>query len=135
MDELEQAIRQATALGGSWTGGQVRIMLQCIGSRVIGAVCDWEQGNENWGTVAKPNESVAYVLAKMPLVLVQDHFADFVRDCAVQAGAVLLSVPDFGAKKFRVPQEFLQTVFGRPLTSVVNYDALSINDLWYATAT
>jgi hypothetical protein len=135
MDELEQALRHSTALNGPWTPGHVREVLQCITSCITGASFDWEEGNENWASIWTAEDHIAKVSAKMPLVLVQKRYAEVIRDCAIRAGAMSLGVSSFAEGGFCVPKELLERIFGRPLTSVVNYDKLSINDLWYATAT
>ncbi len=123
------------ALRRRWTHAEVRQVLHGISSCVAGATYNWDQGNENWGFVDMPLGGGAQVSAKIPLILVEDRYVEAIRDCAVQAGAVLLSVSSFKTNVFHVSKELLETVFGRPLTSTVNYDMLSISDLYYATVT
>ena len=133
MLDLEQTLVKARSDRRPWTADIVRRMLDCIVDRFPASRSDWDAGNESWGVVSRPGQGIAYVCVKMPLVIVLSPFAEDVRDCARADGAVVFEVGDFDEHRYKVDKMLLESMFGKKLTSVVSYDDLSIQELWYAT--
>jgi hypothetical protein len=133
MDELQQAIVRARDSGRTWGRDNARRVLQSMTTCLPGTQYDWDEGNESWGMVFTPGHAVAYVSARLPLILVLQKHRHDVEGCVANAGAVLFSAEDFDESKFCVDRALLDQIFGGSRTPNVCYDKLSINDLWYAT--
>jgi hypothetical protein len=133
MGNLEKAIIDARDGFQPWTRDSVRHVLKCVTCRLPGAQYDWDETNENWGVISRTDQGIAYICAKVPLIVVAGTFAAEVKECVKDNEAVIFEVNNFDHKEHKVAKHVLEAIFGKMLTNVVSYEALSIRDLWYAT--
>lgn len=98
-------------------------------ARSLGGTVDWEPGDEEWGRVLRGHDVLALVAARFPLAMVVGPHPEPV----LVAGAHVVVVPSTTAPDYRVDREELEVAFGRPISTVVDLDRLSIGELWWAT--
>ena len=129
MINLTNDIKSAMALG-SRDHLRTANLLALLASHFDGIV-DWEQSDEEWGRVLVGQQMLAIVADRFPLVIVVESELP----PAVEDQAHVVRVQDMDGKDYQVDRSILEAAFGRPMTSNVNYDLMSIDELWWATAT
>ncbi len=134
--ELSPLFECAHRFSTSWNYESVRKALERLASSNSGAQIDWEKGDEQWGRVLVGNEVVAFVCAKLPLVAVHSKLSGIASGWAGnQDGAEVIVMDDFEAADFSVDRSLLERIFGREISSNLDYNAISISELWWATVT
>lgn len=126
MINLTNDIKSAMALG-SRDHRRTANLLALLASHFDGVV-DWEQGDEEWGRVLAGQQVLAIVADRFPLVIVVGG-----RTPPVGNLAHVVRVKDMDGKDHQVDRSVLEEGFGRSITSNVNYDCMSIDELWWAT--
>ena len=128
MMDLTDDFRAAYEKRASWSHELALQVLQRIAQGCDGTV-DWEQGDEEWGRVLDGDVVVALVRARWPLVLVLESI-----DVGQQSSdTVVITYTDIEAPDFRIDPSWLCSAIERTLTENVNYESISISDLWWAT--
>lgn len=127
--DLGSLFRAGQGASGTWGYDEVWKTLEALAGP--GEEIDWEPGNEQWGRVLDVGTVIGMVCARVPVGVVQ---------AGVPAGRVSgrvawLRVESMDAQMYRVDRELLEQVFGGPLSNAVDYEQLSIADVWYATVT
>lgn len=97
-------------------------------AREVGGAVDWEPGDEEWGRVLLGGDVVALVCARVPLVLVR-----LTTPAHSLLGFEVVVVNDFASQEYRVDRGLLESIFGRPLSPHVDWEGMSIDELWWAT--
>ena len=96
----------------------------------VGGTVDWEPGGEEWGRVLLGGSVVALVCARVSLVLVGPT-----APAHSLLGFEVVVVTSFAVQEYRVDHVLLESIFGRPLSRHVNWERMSIDELWWATVT
>ena len=93
---------------------------------------DWEEGDEEWARIiASDGHVVALICVRVPLGIVADSLnrhEPALPDCLPWIPVNSFSEPDYA-----VARALIETVFERPVSGNVNWNRLSIEDLWWAT--
>ena len=132
--DLSPLIEDAREHMESWSLLAVNDALTRLVSGTPGARSDWEKGDEEWGRVIVEGKVLALVSAKLPLVIARSVLAASANEWALgRSGAVVIIVDNFDDCAFCVDRALLENVFSREITPNVNYESLSISDLWWAT--
>jgi hypothetical protein len=133
MKTLRDRIEAAHELRARWNIQRAREVVTRLCTQLPNARVDWDEGDEEWARVIVGSDPVILVSAKLPLVIAQEPHDKLTIDGAEELGFIGYAVDDFSKKQHYVEKSFLESVFGRELSGNLSYDALSINDLWWAT--
>lgn len=114
-----------------WGVAEARTVLAECRTRIGDSQIDWEEGDENWARLVKNGEVILLVSALIPLTFVLSSYCDALLD--VLGDCVAVPVESFSAESFSVSRQLMEQVVGREVSTNVNYDQLSIDDLWWAT--
>lgn len=113
-----------------WTYERVAQTLQALAIHYPGSRVDWEPGDEEWGRVVDPEgEVVGLVCARVPLGIVRNDLPQSELPHLVE----WLRFKSMHDASYRVSPEILERVFGRQPSRNIDYEELSLNDLWWAT--
>jgi hypothetical protein len=115
----------------SWRSGKFRLALASLQNCLPETQIEWEEGDENWARLLHQGNVIALVNVLIPVAFVLSRHSSAVcfalRDCNT------ILVDSFSEAIFRIDKDVLEKILGKPLSSNVNYDRLSIDDLWWAT--
>jgi hypothetical protein len=114
-----------------WGVAEARNLLAEFRTRIGDSQIDWEEDDENWARLVKNGEVILLVNALIPLTFVLSSYCDALLD--VLGDCVAVPVESFSAESFSVSRQLMEQVVGREVSTNVNYDQLSIDDLWWAT--
>ncbi|KYF72244.1 hypothetical protein BE15_18950 [Sorangium cellulosum] len=95
-----------------------------------GSSVDWEPGDEEWGRVLDADtEIVGLVCARIPIGAVRDD----VPRSELPSGVTWIRFKSTRERHYQVAPEILEKVFGREVSRSIDYGALSLDELWWAT--
>lgn len=130
-ESLDRYFETALRKKDRWDVAEVRNALAGCRQRIADTHIDWEEGDENWARLLKDRQVILLLSALIPLAFVlsnhRDAVLDVLRDCLV------VPVESFSSERFNVSRKLIERIVGREISTNVNYDQLSINDLWWAT--
>lgn len=129
--DISEHFQKAATCASAWTHDDVRKTVAAIAKRHPGARVDWEPGDEEWARVLDPEGDglIALVCAKVPLGFIRgssppdESLGDF----------VWLTVSSTTDASYKVDPEVLDQSFGRTVSRKLNFDAISADDIWWAT--
>jgi hypothetical protein len=133
MMDITHEFSAAAKSSDSWTHSNVRTALNALCNGIPGSTSDWEEDDECWGRVLIKDESVVYVNANFPLIIVKLPFALAGTQCAKQFGMRIIIVDDFDSRQFAIDRAVLESLLGRELSTNVSYESISIIELWWST--
>ena len=110
MLDLELAIQKAHMEFAIWTRERVQELMACVAGRISGVRCDWDVANESWAVMSASRHGVAYICAKIPIIIVASRFVDDVRKCAKVDEAVIFEVSDFDDYRCKIAKSVLETI-------------------------
>jgi hypothetical protein len=117
----------------SWSTDLAAGALRWLSQNIDGSAVDWDQGSgEEWGRIVVGSRLVALVCARVPLVILADGASTASPD-GVPGGPVALIVPSMDSACLSVSPDILEAVFGRSVSRELAYDAVSAEDLAWAT--
>lgn len=128
---LNDQFRAALKRRNCWNFDRLRSALFACKERIAKAIVDWEKGDENWGRVLKNGEVVLLISALIPLAFVAYRSRDTVQE--ILGDCLAVAVESFSQEDFSIDSKLLEKLVGRAVSSNVNYNQLSIDDLWWAT--
>lgn len=131
--DISSKISEASKHSSAWDTGAVKEMLSLLASQRSEFRVDWEVGDENWGRVTDGQSDVAFVCARIPLIVVLKSLEVAANELGNEYVSEVLIVESFDVHSFSVDAAILEDVFKKSLSPNVNYSALSIHDLWWAT--
>jgi hypothetical protein len=115
----------------SWRSDKFRLALASLQNCLPETQIDWEEGDENWARLLHQGKVIALVNVLIPVAFVLPRHSGAVcfalRDCNT------ILTDSFSEDTFRIDKDVLEKIFGRTLSRNVNYDRLSIDELWWAT--
>ncbi len=115
----------------AWNLGSTRSALSECKERMHDANIDWEEGDENWGRILQGGKVILLICALVPIAFVlTDHYATALKhlgDCPA------VPVESFSQDDFSIDRTLLTQILGREVSANVNYEQLSIDDIWWAT--
>ncbi|MFN7812692.1 MAG: hypothetical protein ACK5SI_08550 [Planctomycetia bacterium] len=114
-----------------WTRGSVRGVLAALQNCIPETHVDWEEGEENWARLLRCGNVVALCSALVPVIVVLSKYSDGVQHAL--SGCHLIMVDSFSDDAFKIERTILEQIVGREMSRNVNYDKLSMDDLWWAT--
>lgn len=128
MTDLTSAFQSAARGGRRPSRVEITSALHGL-SMAVGGTVDWEVGEE-WGRVLRGDCVIAFVCTRVPLALAK-------RSVPTHAllGFDVVVVDSFDDQEYRVDRQVLEKLFGRPLSRNIDWDGLSIEELWWATVT
>lgn len=125
---IDELFRAARASSCAWSHRDVRRALEILAGRE--RIIDWEAGDEEWGRLVDAGGKVqAIVCALTPVCFGLPE----VDRRGLDAGVACMTVASMSEPVFEVDRRLLEEIFGRPLSTNVDYSRLSIEDLWWAT--
>ncbi|WP_437682784.1 hypothetical protein [Sorangium sp. So ce131] len=130
--DLSETFRQGLAASAPWTHEKVHDALQALAAHSSGSSVDWEPGDEEWGRVLDADtEIVGLVCARIPVGAVRDDVprSDLPRD------VTWIPFKSTRERDYQVAPEILEKVFRREVSQNIDYGALSLDELWWATIT
>jgi hypothetical protein len=131
MTDLEAIWSKAIAARQHWQPTTVHDVLRKVASLVHAARVDWEQGDEEWGRViAGDGHVAALVCARLPFGFIA---ASEVDPAVLPTELTWVQVASMSDPAFCMDKRTLEETFGRELSDNVDYNALSAQDLWWAT--
>jgi len=131
--DLSKAFQEAQGNVGNWSLPDVRALLDFIAVSRASSHIDWEPGDEEWGRVLEGNAVVAFVCAKVPLVVLHKSLIELVSSINKDGGPLVVVAESFGSESYSVDRQVLESLFGHCITVNISCDSLSITDLWWAT--
>lgn len=133
IQDISEAFEIAHKYSNIWTSQTVRKAIQIIVASGVGLQDDWEEGDEEWGRVLQDNNVVAIVCARLPLVFLHSSLAQLTPSLTEDCVVSVVVVRDFDDVTYAVSKSLLERLFERSVSENVSCDAMSINDLWWAT--
>lgn len=133
MHDLSNVFEEARRKADNWSHQAVREALQRITSLKDDFQADWEEGDEEWGRVLEGDRVVAFVCARVPLVVLHTSIFVDLRQLSEEHGLAVEVVESFDENSYCVSRPLLERVFGKEISGNVSCDSLSICDLWWAT--
>ncbi|XYH97997.1 hypothetical protein ACMHYB_61370 [Sorangium sp. So ce1128] len=128
--DLSDVFRYGHAASANWTREKVREALRALVARSPGSWVDWEPGDEQWGRVLDAdNDVLGLVCARVPIGAARDD----VPLAELPSAVTWIQFRHMHDHRYRVAPELLEEVFGRKISRNVDYEDLSMNDLWWAT--
>ncbi|WP_159397848.1 hypothetical protein [Sorangium cellulosum] len=128
--DLSDVFRHSRAASSTWTHEKVLDILHALAARAPGASVDWEPGDEEWGRVLDAdNEVLGLVCARVPIGAARDD----VPLSELPSAVVWIQFRHIHDHNYRIAPEILEEVFGFRVSRNVDYEDLSMNDLWWAT--
>jgi hypothetical protein len=98
-----------------------------------GANIDWDMGaGEKWGRVVRDDQALALVAVDVPVVIVHASVV-WDRSFLDEMGAHVLVVEDMSRCEFSFDATNFRSWFGRDVSSAIDLDSFSIDELWWAT--
>ncbi|MEM9541225.1 MAG: hypothetical protein AAGA60_17205 [Cyanobacteria bacterium P01_E01_bin.42] len=134
MINLDYYLRFTEKTVSNWGYREVRQVLTTLVRNIGDTEVDWEPRDEEWARLLVNREVVALICAKIPLIIMLKIYKERAKSLIAQESKILL-IADFDEPIFCVSVELLEEIFGRKMTSDISYEALSIQDLWWATVT
>ena len=130
-ESLDCHVETALRKKDCWGVAEARIVLAKCRARIGDSQIDWEEVDENWGRLVKDGEVILLVNALIPLAFVLSSHCDALLD--ILGDCLAVPVESFSSESFSVSRQLIEQVVGREVSNTVNYDHLSIDDLWWAT--
>ncbi|WP_437609181.1 hypothetical protein WMF20_49585 [Sorangium sp. So ce834] len=128
--DLSDIFRHSRAASGKWTHDKVQDVLQALAAHSPGCSVDWEPGDEAWGRVLDADtEIVGLVCARIPIGAVRDD----VPRSELPSDVTWIRFKSTRERDYQVAPELLEKVFGREVSGSIDYGALSLDELWWAT--
>ncbi|KYF98934.1 hypothetical protein BE20_33305 [Sorangium cellulosum] len=91
---------------------------------------DWEPGDEDWGwALVADMEIVGFVCARIPIGAVRDD----VPRSELPSDVTWIRFKSTRERNYQVAPGLLEKVFGREVSGSIDYGALSLDELWWAT--
>jgi len=113
--------------------GNFDTLLDTLKSIVADSSVDWDRlGGEKWARIIVDGEVVSYIHSELNLAFALGQFQTQFKQTFEECRLNIFFVDSFD-RKFSVEKHQLEQMFQIPLTLSLNYGALSINDLWWAT--
>ncbi len=129
--EITRKIELAHGQKATWNAAKVREILAALSTSIPTSNVDWEEGDENWARLIRNGEVVVLICALAPIIFVLSKYSDTVD--SVVDDCQIISVDSFSEQNLAVDKCLLEKLVGRELSDNVNYDKLSVDDLWWAT--
>lgn len=129
--DLTALLEEAAKKEAMWSSAHVAELAGAVAECHVGAHVDWEQGDEEWARVLGPKGigPIALICKRIPVGFicrgpVPTEPEDF----------TWLSISSsFSEPVFRVNPTVLEQIFRRAISRNLDYQSLSIQDLWWAT--
>jgi hypothetical protein len=130
--DLCDIFRHSCAASATWTHEKIRDALQALAAHSPGCSVDWEPGDEEWGRVLDADtEIVGLVCARISIGAARDD----VPRSELPSDVTWIRLKSTRERDYKVAPEILEKVFGREFSGSVDYGALSLDELWWATVT
>lgn len=133
MKDLFQMLAEAKSHAEIWTPMQLKACLASIASAQPNWCLDWEEGDERWIRILSQGKVVGYVSVEIPIAFFLKSEKSKLDNLTGMDSIVIYVVEDFDNPDFSTTRCKMEDVFGRVLTDNVDYERLSVNDLWWAT--
>ncbi|WP_437755839.1 hypothetical protein [Sorangium sp. So ce1389] len=128
--DLSDVFRDSRTVAATWTHEKVQDVLQALAAHSPGSWVDWEPFDEQWGRVLDAdNDLLGFVCARVPIGAARDD----VPLSELPSTVAWIRFRSADDHDYRIAPELLEEVFGREISRNVDYEALSMNDLWWAT--
>jgi hypothetical protein len=129
--DITYQFEKAAAGIDTWTSSDVWEALKIVTTARPSARVDWEPGDEEWARVvdSEVSEILALICAKIPLGFIRSD----IPTSGSTGGLVWITVPSTDESVYKISPEVLDRIFGRTVSRNLNYDAISADDVWWAT--
>jgi len=125
--QFEKALRKQSY----WGAADVRSVLSDCKKRIKDSQIDWDEGDENWGRLVHDGKVIVFINALIPLAFLLSIHSNALKE--ILGDCIVVPVESFSSESFSVNTQLLEQVVGREVSTNLNYDQLSIEDLWWAT--
>lgn len=134
MKNLLKHLEDAQSSKNQWSAFQTEALLESLCKASCDARCEWEEGDEMWARVILGDEVIAIVSAEMPLVILRHAHQNLADSAQLDRKLVRIAiVQKFDEPVMRTTRFEIEQIFNRLLSGNIDYENLSINDLWWAT--
>ncbi|WP_437609179.1 hypothetical protein WMF20_49580 [Sorangium sp. So ce834] len=128
--DLSDVFRHSRAASATWTHDKVQDVLQALAARSPGSWVDWEPFDEEWGRVLDAdNKTLGFVCARVPIGAARDDLPT----AELPSAVTWIQFRSIHDHNYRIAPEILEEIFGFEVSRNVDYEDLSMNDLWWAT--
>lgn len=133
ISDLTSDFWRANSIRDEWNEDYVREVLQYISGSVFRSAVDWDDGDEQWGRVLDSRELVlAFVCVPCPIVISLTTIRRLFRGDK-NWPIVAVFVEDMSTRCYSVERLVLESIFGRQLSDKVDYESISIEEIWWST--
>ena len=132
MKNLQDVILLADEKKKYWDKDKIRRVLAILSRAIKPSMVDWEEDDEEWGRIICGGDIIAIICVKLPLIIISSQY-EAISKKIDGISCLVFPVRDFDLEKHRVSKSILERVFERKLSENLNYEELSINDIWWAT--
>jgi hypothetical protein len=133
MNDLTPAFVRALSQP-QWSYERAWQVLKSLANALPGSRVSWQPGDEAWGVVAN-NDAGAYVHGTWPIVIVMPMLEQYAQQLSAEIPFELIVVPNFSDTAYRVDKSILECLSNKSLSddpTIIDYDYISIEDIWYA---
>ena len=129
--DITDRFEMAAAASAVWTHTGIATTLEALTAQYPGARVDWEPGDEEWARViaSDANQTIALICASIPLGFLRAAAPP--RECV--EGFIWITIRSVSDATFKIDPEVLDRIFERHVSRNLDYDAISANDVWWAT--
>ena len=133
MNDITSRIVAAEPLATGWGYEKVRQALSALSELYPQSTVDWEEGDEEWGRIISRGDVTAYVSAMRPIAFVLGDNELAANQALSQMSIVIIAARDFDDRFFSIDPSALSELAHRPLTKILSYGSVSVNEIWWAT--
>jgi hypothetical protein len=133
MNDITSVFHDALTAPFEWSEPSVLRVADAMKSAIHSSSVDWESNVENWARVLVKGREVAFISSASPLCLVESSVCDEVSDIIQENKMKMIVCEDMADEKFSISRTVLEKTFRRDLSDAVNYDRISLHDLWFVT--
>lgn len=133
MTELLQFLKEAKSQRNRWTAAELKRFLAGLVLAQPGLVVDWEDCDERWARVVSNGRLFSVISAEFPVCFVHESIVVSAINSTCQGLPLIRAIKDFDSPCCSTNQEEMQALFERRLSANVDYENISINDLWWVS--
>lgn len=134
MQNVTAEFEAAAGRAETWTERKVEQVLAALRLRLPISSVSWDPGDEQWADFGA-GDGRASVCVRFPIVIATENLRGALTSLAADFDLTVIWVRDYGEACLAIDPTVVGHLFGKTLTSEINYKTLSAGDLWYATVT
>lgn len=116
-----------------WSEKDVREVLTRLLTISDAFKIEYEPPDETWGRLLASDTCLAIVCSRLPLAFVLSGYVDIVNQLAGTPRLRVINVESFDEPWLSADRGEVEAIFGRGLSTNVDWKSMSVNDFWWAT--